>query len=813
MKLLRAILALSLAALFFWGFHNRHGLFPPVGKLFNPFAGFWRNGERREKPRETIRLPGLKDIVEVVWDARHVPHIFARNDHDLYLAQGYITARDRLWQMEFQVLYSAGRLSEVVGPVMVQHDRLQRRLGLAWAAEKTAQALRADPLVAETIRSYGDGVNAYIRELSPQDRPIEYKFFDYAPEPWTDLKSALLLKYMAWMLTGESKEKLMSVTREALGEEFIRALYPDLPPYLEPIIPRGTAWDFRPSAIPTSPPGAAPSAAPETGGGPDAAEGHEGLGSNNWAVAGKLTRSGNPILCNDPHLELTLPSIWYETQLSAPGVDVYGVTAPGAPGIIIGFNRRVAWGVTAGLSDVLDWYEIKFKDERRQEYFFNGAWRPVVVRTERVKVRGGKTIVDRVPYTHLGPVAYLQGEKPPLWGIPTGAAMRWTAQEAENELLTLYKLNRAAGYEDFQEALKTWGCPGLNFAYADSRGDISLWHRGLYPLRWKGQGRYLLDGANPADGWPGWVPWEQNPHVRNPERGFVSSANQPPVDATYPYYLGWDYPSFERGTRINELLSAQNHITPQDMLRMQTDTLDLRARLLLPKVLPVLQAAQLAPLEQRCLKTLADWNYESRADSAAPSIFNALWNALNELTWNDEKKAGLEFVYRPLSNVFLDMALNRPDSTFFDDKTTAKTETFPDIILAAFPKACRNLEERCGPWGDAWLWGRARDTDILHLGRVPGFGRPRLATSGGPGTINAIHNTWGPSWRMVVALGPEVKAWGIYPGGQSGNPGSRFYDVAVDDWLAGRSYELVFMKSADEALPGPSSRLELRGEK
>jgi penicillin amidase len=829
-KILRAVFTLALAAALFWALDNRHGLFPPVGKLFNPFAGFWRNGDRRDVPRETIRIPGLQKVVEVVWDERHVPHIFAKNDHDLYCAQGYVMARDRLWQMEFQALYSAGRLSEVVGSAMIQQDRLQRRLGLTWSAEKIVQLLEADPLTADLIQAYADGVNAHIKNLSPSKLPVEYKILDYAPQPWTKLKSALLIKYMAWMLTGESKEKLMNATREVLGEEFIRTLYPDFPPYLEPVIPRGTTWDFQPLAS-----GPTPRGQPRGSGRPEdpdrpssaglaASAGPElridpwmecpaGLGSNNWAVSGTLTRSGFPLLSNDPHLELTLPSIWYEIQLSAPGVEAYGVTCAGAPGIIIGFNRRAAWGVTAALSDVLDWYKIHFKDERRQEYFYNGAWRPVVFRTEKIKVRGGPTIIDRVPYTHLGPVVYLDGEKPPLRGIPTGAAMRWTAHEASNEFLSLYRLNRAGRYEDFLEALRIWGCPDLNFVYADTRGDIALWHTGRYPLRWKGQGRFLLDGADPADEWRGWVPWEHTPHVKNPSRGFVSSANQHPVDETYPYYLGWDYLSFERGARINELLSSKRNVTPGDMIRMQSDTLNLRARLLLPRLLSILQSAPLTPLERNCLQILAKWDFEYRPGSAAPLIFDSLWNALNEKTWNDEKKAGLELVYWPLSNVFLELALKRPDSPFFDDKTTPKNETFPDIALTAFDETCRNLQGKYGPLGDAWQWGRARGTNILHLGRIPGFGREGLVTGGGSVTINACQKNWGPSWRMVVALEPEVKAWGIYPGGQSGNPGSRHYDRAVDDWVAGRSYELVFMRSPDEALAGRTSRAELRGEK
>ena len=810
MKILRAVLAITLAVAVFWGLNGRHGLFPPLGKLLNPFAGFWRNGSREDKPPASLTLPGLRDTVDIIWDARHVPHIFARNDHDLYFAQGYVVARDRLWQMEFQALYAAGRLSEVVGPALVQQDRLQRRLGLVWSAEKMARAFQDDSLISEAVGAYRDGVNAYLHSLSPQDYPVEYKILDYAPEPWTELKTALLMKSVAWTLSGMNQDLVMTRTRAILGQAFVDSLFPDLPPYLEPVIPRGTAWDFRPVPVPQ--PLAAAAASPgQNEAGPG--ERPQGPGSNNWAVSGKMTRSGFPILCNDPHLDLTLPSVWYEVQLAAPGVNVYGVTFTGAPGVVIGFNGRAAWGVTAALSDVLDWYEVKFKDKDRREYLYDGKWRPVEVREDKIKVKGGTTSIDRVLYTHHGPVVCLEDEKPLAGWVPRGAALRWAPHDVSNELLSLYRLNRASHYQDFLEAMKSFSFPALNFVYADARGDIALWHSGRFPLRWKGQGRYILDGSKPADEWMGWIPWDHNPHVKNPERGFLSSANQQPVDETYPYYLGWEYGPFERGRRINESLSAGKDFAPEDMIRVQTDNLNLRARLLLPRLLPVLRQVEPAAEERTCLEALEKWDCQERADSAAPLIFNFLWDALNEKTWNDELKPGMDVLYWPLSNVFLDLALNHPDSSFFDDKKTPAVEVFADIALSAFKTACRRLAEKYGRFGRAWQWGRARGTDIRHLGSLPGFGRDRLFTPGDTCTINAIGRTHGPSWRMVVALGPEVKAWGIYPGGESGNPGSRYYDNGVGDWLAGRTYELLFMSSAGQAVPGRTSKTELRGEK
>ena len=292
----------------------------------------------------------------------------------------------------------------------------------------------------------------------------------------------------------------------------------------------------------------------------------EPVGSNNWAVSGKKTKSGFPILCDDPHLQLTLPSIWYEVQLSAPGLNVRGVSLPGAPGVVIGFNEKIAWGVTNAGSDVLDFYQLRFRDQQRREYAWGETWRPLTWRREEVRVRGGKTVVENVPYTHLGPVPFATSRPGmPDW-IPDGAAMRWTGHDASTILDALYRLNRARGYEDFKAAIAGFDCPAQNFAYAGSDGRIAIWHNGKFPLRARGQGRYLLDGSDPQSEWAGWVPMDRVPAMEDPERGFVSSANQSPTDDAYPYYLGWDYGTFERGRRINELLEAATAISGADMV-------------------------------------------------------------------------------------------------------------------------------------------------------------------------------------------------------------------------------------------------------
>lgn len=837
MRWVRAIVTLVLAAVVFWGLDNRHGTFPALGKLLNPFAGFWQNGRRSDAVPEKLVVPGLRDEVRVVWDSRRVPHIFARNDHDLYLAQGYVAASLRLWQMEFQALYTAGRISEVVGPVGLRQDIFTRRFGLPWAAENAVRAFRDDPKMREVVDAFASGVNARIRSFGRKGLPVEYKILDYRPEPWSDYKCALLLKAMAYTLSSYNQDAAMTRMREALGESTVDALFPYFPPLVDPVIPPGTPLDFAPLPVPTrertdgkgnagSAPGEASeySASLASSSDPGLAESDgfsfpgfrtgPGVGSNNWAVSGKLTRNGFPILSNDMHLELSLPAIWYEIQLSAPGVNVRGVAFPAAPLVVAGYNEDVAWGFTNGTDDVLDWYDITFKDDTRAEYLYGGEWRKTTVREEKIKVRGGATVVDRVVYTHHGPVVRSKDEPPfTNMNVPPGAALRWLAHDASNEFLTLYALNRARNYADYVEALKTWDCPAQNIVYADREGTIAIWHDGKYPLRWKGQGRYVLDGSDPADDWRGWVPHGHVPHVKDPERGFVSSANQMPADAGYPYYLGWDYAPYERGARINEILALARDVTPPDMVRMQADVLDIRARAVLPRLLELIREKAVTDTEKKSYEELRAWNFEARAALVAPTIFRELWNELNRLTWDDEKTDDMERMTRPASQVMVDQILNYPGGEFFDVANTDTIETLTDIAEQAFRAVVANLEKRLGPWGDAWRWGKVKGTQLRHIARIPGFGREKLEADGVGHAIDAIDAVWAPSWRMVVELGPEVRAWGNYPGGQSGNPGSKSYDDFVDDWAAGKPYELVFLKSADEPNPAVVGRTVMRGGK
>jgi penicillin amidase len=811
MRWLRAILAALLLTALLWVLQTRHGNVPPLGKLLDPIAGFWQNNAAGDKIPKKLVIPGLKGRVTVVWDDRHIPHVFAANELDLFRVQGYLTARDRLWQMEFLSRYTGGRLAEIIGPQLVDMDLLQRRLGMVWGAENFIKGLDANTPMRQSIGAYCQGVNAFINSLKPADYPLEYKILDYAPGRWSALDIALLLKYMAWYLSGEGSDLAMTQTRAALGGTETDSLFPFHAPFQDPVIPTGTAWNFVPANVP-APPGTVGKGGAER----SRRAGHLDdpfaavIGSNNWAVAGKKTKSGFPILCGDPHLQLTLPSIWYEVQLSAPGINVRGVSLPGTPGVIIGFTNEVAWSMTNAGSDVLDFYKMSFRGPERREYAWAGQWRNTSVRCEVVKVRGGKAVVENVLYTHLGPVPFSEPSSGmPDW-IPVGAAMRWTGHDASGIMDALFALNRARSYGDYKTAMSRFDCPAQNVAYAGSDGRIAIRHNGKFPLRAREQGRYLLDGSSAVDEWLGWVPMDQVPHCEDPECGFVSSANQSPVDGAYPYYLGWDYASFERGARINEILSATAPLTPEDLIKMQGDALSLRARAILPRLLEILSRSELTSEEQERAGELADWDFIYRAESTEPTVFHRFWLELYKAIWDDEFKAKKLF-NGPGSDRTMELILKEPASAYFDDLTTPAKESLADIVSLAFQRALGWLGEQHGVFGPRWRWGEANPVVIGHLGRIPGLGAPPLPVSGGPGIINAASGEHGPSWRMVVEMGPTVRAWGILPGGASGNPGSRYYDSGIYDWAAGKAVELLLLKSVGEKHPRIAGRTEMGG--
>jgi len=436
----------------FWVFllDKAWGPVPPVGRFLDPVSGFWANAEayRPGKPGASLPENGVWKRVRVRFDERLVPHIHAANDAELYFAQGYLHAYYRLWQMDMQVRAAAGRLSEVIGPQTFAYDRTQRRKGMVWAAENSLKAMQANPVTANMLQAYTNGVNAYIHSLRYETLPLEYKLMNFRPEEWTPLKCALLLKYMADDLTGKTDDIALSYVHSFIPEAVFDDLYPEKIAGGDPVIPPGTPFLYPSRPVPAVPGGKLFADFRPGDTGKTAAMRQDedyrqqsGIGSNNWAIDGRKTASGAAILCNDPHLGLNLPSIWYEMQLSAPGINCYGVSIPGAPGIVIGFNDSISWGVTNNYRDVKDYYEIRSEDPRF--YFMDGKEVPFNYRYEQIFVKGKKQpYTDTVRYSIHGPVMY-DAACPEPSGSGRTLAVTWMAHRGTNELLSLYLLNRA----------------------------------------------------------------------------------------------------------------------------------------------------------------------------------------------------------------------------------------------------------------------------------------------------------------------------------------------------------------------------------
>jgi len=757
------------------------GPVPPLAPLLDPNHGFWQNSYSEDVlAAEELDLSGLSAPVTVVYDENLIPHIFAENEEDLFRAQGYITAKHRLWQMEFQTRAAAGRISEIVGPIALDLDRMTRRKGLGFGAELGLEYLKKnDPETLRFAEAYAAGVNEYINQLTPGQVPVEYKILNYRPEPWTVYKSLLLLKYMSDMLVGDSDLEYSNL-RKILGQQMLDKLYPEFPIENDPIIEASKVWDFEAIAV-TKPDSILfpndllvidPLPQPE-----------EGTGSNNWAVSGSKTKSGNPILANDPHLSLNLPSLWYSMQLSTPTHSAKGATLPGALGIISGFNQNIAWGETNATKDARDWYKIIFQDQSRKAYKYGEEWRPTEFRIEEIKIKGEDTYLDTVVYTHYGPVVYDRTFKSDRQDV--NFALKWTAHEGSNEQKTFIMMNRAKNFEDFNQALNFYAAPAQNFVFASKSGDIAMRIQGKFPLKWKEQGKFFMDGSDPRMEWQGYIPNDQNPATLNPERGFVSSANQHPVDPSYPYYVFDNSYEHYRNRRLNQELTAMSEITIEDMKGLQFDDFYLHAQEALPVMIGLLGAEfDDDPKAKKYLEELKSWDFFADPNQKAPTLFYIWWDKTYDNIWEKWKNFGAPVV-RPNNYHTVQLLGMSPEDDVFDMELTPVKETAADHVKKGFKELLTSMKEWEEKEGD-YSWANYKQTSIQHLvAQFASFSVKNIYTGGGRGILNATSERNGASWRMVVELGDEITAFGVYPGGQSGNPGSKYYSNFIEIWANG----------------------------
>jgi penicillin amidase len=769
----------------------------PLGKLLSPQHGVWQNAESSHASfSEELKFPQLGGKVEVYLDDRLVPHVFAEKDSDLYFVQGFLHAKFRLWQMELQTHAAAGRASEIVGKIAFKHDREFRRLGMGFAAESSLRQMEADPQTKMTCDAYTAGVNAYIASLTASSLPLEYKLMGYKPEKWTNLKSALFLKNMSENLAGHDNDFEMTNAKNYFSKEDFSKLYPIRQDSLDPIIPKGTVYDkpslalkipFDVDSVYTNKTDLAVTTQEEK---PDKSN-----GSNNWAVSGAKTKSGSPILCNDPHLGLNLPSLWYEMQLHSPRLNVYGATFPGAPAVIIGYNDSCAWGVTNGGRDVRDYYEIKFKDDSRREYWYDSAWRKTEFRYETILIKDSASYIDTVAYTVFGPVMYDPSFSGGRASNSRYFSVRWKAHDKSNELKTFILLNKAHNYQDYLSAISNMKTPGQNFVFASKTGDIAIRTQGEWPAKWNGQGDFIMPGTDSTYQWQGMIPFDETPFQFNPARNFVSSANQDPADSTYPYYLGRGYPLY-RGIIINRRLQAMSNITPKDMMALQTNNYNVFAEMATPLLLNHINENGLTAIEIKYLNLLKAWDFTNAPYSRGATVFEVVWSKFSQVVYDDDFKNAPAVILRPYDSNLLQGVLSDPAYQFLDNIETIQIESLADDVSAAFKKSIAELEKV--QMEGRLEWSKYKDTRVSHLTKLEPLSRLHLTIGGGTHSINATKATHGPSWRMIVSLTPKTEAYGVYPGGQNGNPGSRFYDNFIDHWASGTYYPLWMMASGEE---------------
>lgn len=779
--------------------NNKWGSIPPLGKFLSPQQGFWQNAEATDyNYNADLKFPRLKGSVKVYIDGRLVPHVFAQSDEDAYFVQGYLHARFRLWQMEFQTFAAAGRVSEVLGsdPRFLRYDREQRRLGMVYGAENLLKAMEADPLTKTAADAYTAGVNAYISSLTESQLPLEYKLLDYKPERWSNFKIALFIKAMTKDLAGYERDLEFTNAKSVFSVEEMKTLFPELSDSSRPIIPSGYAFSA-PGVVPVK-----PVSADSLYFGKDTVLNATEVnkpnplnGSNNWAINGFKSRSGAPILANDPHLTLSLPSIWFEMQLSTPSYNAYGVSFPGTPNIIIGYNDHIAFGFTNAGRDVKDYYAIRFRDESKKEYWFDSSWRPTTLKIEEIKVKGAPTVRDTVAYTVFGPVMYDQS-----FAIDStnnrALAVRWTAHDPSNAPAMWIHLDAAKNYNDYAEAIKHFSAPGQNMLFASKSDTIAIWQQAHFPARWEGQGLYVMPGEDSSYLWQGEIPQAENPHIINPASGFIESANQRPVDSTYPYFIPGSYHT-PRGIALETRLSAMQGATPEDMKRLQNDVFSPTAEDAVPLLLKYVNTHTLNDGELRFLDEVKQWDFYARAESKGVTIYQAWMDSLASVVWTDEFSRIPQARVLPDEQTLLEAMLKDSAFKYVDDIRTPEKETLNQQVTKAFSLAVSSFGGDIN--NEHLVWWKFRNPTIYHLLRnsVMPFARTGLKMGGWKNTINALTVSHGPSWRMIVHLTEPTEAYGVYPGGQSGNVGSKFYDNFINTWSKGEYYTLWMMKESE----------------
>ncbi len=818
--------ALVLSVVVFAAFSVPVGPLPPLGSLLDPTTGLWSIAfGGRGLQTQTLRVPGLSAPVTIVRDVTGVPHIYAENVSDGWFALGYAEAQDRLWQMDIQYRLAAGRVSEVLGASALASDEFYRTIGLARIADAAAASQeKAGGLDTMVANAYVAGVNAYISSLDPPDYPLEFKLLGYAPEPWSVEKMLTEGALIAWSLMGDFHDLEYNLLVEKFGATQAQELFPTYP--------AGTQYPIQPAALADSEvPLLSAATVQEILGKAGAALPSpiiEGIGSNNWAVAGTRTSTGMPLLDADPHLALQLPSLWYEAELhtppfqvggvSYPGFNLRGATFPGIPAFFFGTNGHIAWGETNTGADVNDFF-VEHLSPNGTEYLYGGTWHPLTVIDEPIQVKGEPTVDYQVRETVHGPI--LTDQNLASQGVPGGyqnVSMKSTIAYFGTEIQAILGINLAENSDQFNASSAYWHVPAQNIIYADNNGphgNIGIRSTGWYPIRANFTGRLPVDGSNASYQWTGFVPFADYPHSWDPPSGYVWSNNEVPYPPGYAYAssLGSLFDPGYRARRINELLSADANVTLADMQRFQQDVLDTAAQSLVPYLLRAV--TPLDGVEIQAYDALQAWTppsptaYNMTLNSTAASIWYTFMGHYTQDTFGDEyAAANATDITFPLFDTLENLTIRDPTSHWFNNVTSGKTQTRDDVIRQAFHETINDLAARLGPTVATWTWGSIHFREFDHLTELSALRRGPYPSPGDTYTLNVaggLISKTGPSWRQIIDFSNLNNSLAIYPGGQSGDPLSVHYSDYITPYMNGQYHAFSGFYQASDI---PSTYIE-----